>query len=130
MSEPPMKCGNVLVTSKPRTEGILGMKPEGHLFTAQAVSGMKGARAWSGRWCGTWEPVVPIWRPVQLGLWSPWSEEGEPQAAETVRGRVPSRGTGTDRLVVAVMPCNGGGAKETGHPGLFAGQPLSGGRSW
>ena len=28
--------------------------------------------------------------------------EGEPQAAETVRGRVPMRGTGAGRFVVAV----------------------------
>lgn len=106
------------------------MKPGGHLFTVQAVSGMKGARAWSGRWCGTWEPVTPIWRPVQLGMLPRWPEEGELQAEETVRGRVPLRSTGTDRLVVAVMPGNAGGAKETGHPGLFAGQLLSGGMSW
>jgi hypothetical protein len=126
-----MKCRNALMTSKPRNEGILGMKPEGHLFTAQAVSGMKGARAWLGRWYGTWEPVVPIVRPVQLDLRSPWPEEGELQTGETVRGRVPLRDTGTDRLVVAVMPRNGGGAKETGHPGLLIGQPLLlGGMSW
>jgi hypothetical protein len=31
-----------------------------------------------------------------------WSREGGPQAAETARGRVPMRGTGADRLVVAV----------------------------
>ena len=128
-SEPPMKCRNALMTSKPRNEGIFGMKPGGHLFTVQAVSGMKGARAWLGRWYGTWEPVVPILRSVQLGMLPPWPEEGEPQVAETVRGRVPSRETGTDRLVVAVMPRNGGGAKETDHPGLLAGQPLSGGMS-
>jgi hypothetical protein len=105
------------------------MKSEGYLFTAQAVSGMKGARAWLGRWCGTWEPVVPIWRPVQLDLWSPWSEEGELQAEETVRGRVPLRETGADRLVVVVMPGNAGGAKETGHPDWLAGQPPYGGMS-
>jgi hypothetical protein len=105
------------------------MKSEGYLFTAQAVSGMKGARAWLGRWCGTWEPVVPIWRPVQLDLRSPWSEEGELQAAETVRGRVPLRETGADRLVVVVMPRNAGGAKGTGHPDWLAGQPPLGGMS-
>ena len=31
-----------------------------------------------------------------------WSREGEPQAADTVSGRVPMRGTGADRLVVAM----------------------------
>jgi hypothetical protein len=32
-----------------------------------------------------------------------WSREGEPQAADTASGRVPMRGTGADRLVVAMM---------------------------
>ena len=49
--------------------------------------------------------------------------EGVPQAANTVRGRVPSRGTGADRLVVVMKPGNAGGAKGTGHPGLLGGQP-------
>ncbi len=31
-----------------------------------------------------------------------WSREGEPQAAITASGRVPMRGTGADRLVVAM----------------------------
>ncbi len=31
-----------------------------------------------------------------------WSREGGPQAAETASGRVPMRGTGADRLVVAM----------------------------
>ena len=33
------------------------------------------------------------------------------------------RGTGADRLVVALMPGNAGGAKGTGRPGLLVGQP-------
>jgi hypothetical protein len=33
------------------------------------------------------------------------------------------RGRGTDRLVVAVMPGNAGGAKGAGCPGSFGGQP-------
>ena len=52
-----------------------------------------------------------------------WGREGVPQAAHTVRGRVPSRGTGADRLVVVMKPGNAGGAKGTGHPGLLGGQP-------
>ena len=39
------------------------------------------------------------------------------------------RGTGTGRLVVAARPGNAGGAKGTGRPGLFGGQPPAGGRS-
>jgi hypothetical protein len=33
---------------------------------------------------------------------APWSREGGPQAADTASGRVPMRGTGADRPVVAV----------------------------
>src|SRR5680860_951752 len=49
-----------------------------------------------------------------------------PQAEETARGRVPMRGTGTDRLVVATKPGNAGGAKGTGCPGSPSGQPEAG----
>src|SRR4051794_390696 len=49
--------------------------------------------------------------------------EGEPQADKTARGRVPMRGTGADRLVVAVKSGNADGAKGTDRPGLFGGQP-------
>ncbi len=55
--------------------------------------------------------------------WSPWRRERGPQAAGTARGRVAARGTGTDRLVVAMKACNAAGAKGTGHPGLDGGQP-------
>jgi hypothetical protein len=50
--------------------------------------------------------------------------EGDPQAAITARGGVPSRGTGADRLVVALRPGNAGGAKGAGHLGLLGGQPV------
>ena len=103
-------------------------EPGGNLFTAQVVSGVEAARAWFGLWYGTWEPVAPIQRPLVGGL-APWSWKGDPQAEETVRGRVPMRGTGTDRLVVAMRPGNAGGAKGTGHLGLFDGQPQFCGRS-
>src|SRR5262249_46297947 len=55
--------------------------------------------------------------------------EGVPQAGHAVRGRVPSRGTGADRLVVVTKPGNAGGAKGTGHPGLLGGQPAGAGRN-
>ena len=100
-------------------------KSDGCLLTGQAVSGMKVARAWSWLLCGTWEPVAP--RPQTAsgaGVARGRVWEGDPRAAETVRGRVPMWGTGADRLVVAVMPGNAGGAKGTGCPGLFGGQPL------
>ena len=34
-------------------------EPGGCLLTGQVVSGVKVARAWSGLWCGTREPVAP-----------------------------------------------------------------------
>lgn len=101
-------------------------EPGGNLFTAQVVSGVEAARAWFGLWYGTWEPVVSIPRSGGMAL---WSQKGDPQAEETVRGRVPMRGTGADRLVVAMRPGNAGGAKGTDHPGLFDGQPQLCGRS-
>ena len=39
------------------------------------------------------------------------------------------RGSGADCLVVAMKPCNGGGAKGAGCPGSFGGQPDVLGRS-
>jgi hypothetical protein len=46
-------------------------------------------------------------RPDAVGqskwVWlAPWSRKGGPQVATTARGRVPMRGTGTGRLVVAM----------------------------
>ena len=41
-------------------------------------------------------------RPVEMGgCCAPWLRKGDPQVAETARGRVPMRGTGTGRLAVA-----------------------------
>ena len=67
-------------------------------FLARWLSGVEVARAWFGRWCGMWEPLASIWL---AGCWCGW-REGELQAAESARGRVPMRGSGADRLVVAV----------------------------
>ncbi len=98
-------------------------EPGGDLLTAQAVSGIKAARAQLRLWCGTCEPVAPTPSAVHWTTTVPRPREGGPQAGATARGRVPMRGTGTDRLVVAMMPGNAGGAKGAGHPGLFGGQP-------
>ena len=102
------------VQSLPREE------PGGCLLTGQVVTGVKVARARFRRWHGTWEPVAPM---VLAGCWAGQSK-GVPQAAGTARGRVPVRGTGADRLVVAVRPGNAGGAKGTGCPGSLGGQPV------
>src|ERR1700758_2182189 len=111
------------MTSKPGDDHLPRDEPGGNLSTAQAVSGMETARAWFRLWHGTWEPVALIPSIVHWAGWPPDRPEGGPQAAGTVRGRVPTRGTGTDRPVVAVRPGNAGGAKGTGHRGSVSGQP-------
>ena len=89
------------------------------LLTGQVVTGVKVARARFRHQHGTWEPVAPM---VLAGCGA-GQPKGVPQAAESARGRVPVRGTGADRLVVAVRPGNAGGAKGTGCPGSLGGQP-------
>jgi hypothetical protein len=129
-SEPLMRCRNGMSDIKTRVSPRSWDEPGGCLLIGQVVSGMKAARAWSGLSCGTWEPVA-LWRRTASGrLACGWLPAGEPQAAETVRGRVPIGGTGADHLVVAVMPGNAGGAKGMGRPGLFAGQPSLTGGAW
>jgi len=44
-----------------------------------------------------------------------------------MRGRVPMRGEGADRLVVATMPGNAGGAKGSDCPAVAMSQPVRGG---
>jgi hypothetical protein len=121
-SEPSVKCRNRLDGIETGERRDLGMSLGETLLTAQVVPGMKAARAQVRLWHGTWEPVAPM-------RWSLWLPEGGPRAADTARGRVPMRGTGADRLVVAMRPGNAGGAKGAGHLGLVDGQPPAGGRS-
>jgi hypothetical protein len=99
-------------------------EPGGNLPTAQAVSGMKVARARSGLLCGTREPATTMLRPI--GEVPGRARKGEPQVAETARGGVPMRVAGTDRLVVVMKPGNAGGAKGAGCPGVLIGQPRCG----
>jgi hypothetical protein len=73
----------------------LGISLGEDLLTAQAVYGMEVARAWLRLWYETWEPVASK-AAVGLGERPARPSKGEPQAAETARGRVPTRGTGTD----------------------------------
>ena len=110
-----------------KTDGAIQRRdePGGYLFTAQAVSGMQVARALFGLWYGTFEPVALI---APMEQWTQ-RQEGESQGAKTPRDRVPMRGTGTDRSVVAMKPGNAGGAKGAGHLDSLRGQPLVGGMS-
>jgi hypothetical protein len=117
-----MNCRKRIDDIKTEVELLPRDEPGRDLVTARVVSGMKVARAWPRLLCGTWEPVAPMLRPtgwVVLGR----LREGDPQAKEIARGSVPMRGTGADRLVLAMRPGNAGGAKGAGCPGLLGGQP-------
>jgi hypothetical protein len=128
-SEPSLTCRNAEDGIKTEGHGSPRDELGGYLSTAQVVPGMEVARARFRLRYGTWEPVAPMLSAVQWTYRVRWPREGGPQAAITGRGRVPMRGTGTDRIVVAVMLGNASGAKEADCPGSFDGQPPSGGRS-
>lgn len=119
VSEPLLKCRKRSGDIKTGVQLLPRDESGGDLFTALAVSGMKVARARFRHRCGTWERLAPI---TPAGGWTSWPE-GDLQAAETARRRVPMRGRRADRLVVAGKPGNAGGAKETGRPGSFSDQP-------
>jgi len=121
-SEPLMTCREEITGIGTRVGNRPWEEREGNLFPAHAVPGMEAARAWFRRRCGTWEPVHRYSRHCVR-------REGDLQAAETARGRVPMRSTGTDHLVVAMKPGNAGGAKGVDHPGVAGGQPPRGGRN-
>ena len=122
-SKPSMTCRKRMDDIETGRESFFRDKPGGYLPTAQAVSGIKAARAQLRLWRGTCEPVVPIPMTVHWTRRVPRSREGEPQAAGTARGRVPMRSTGADRPVVVMKPGNASGAKGTGHPDVAGGQP-------
>ena len=127
-SEPLLRCRKRIGGIETGAGFVSRDEPGGCLSIGQAVSGMEVARAWSGLLCGTCEPVAPRRRSAHWTSGPSGRCRGDPQAAETVRGRVPMRGTGAGRLVVAARPGNAGGAKGTGRPGSFGGQrPLVGG---
>ncbi len=113
VSEPLLKCRKRSDDIRTGVQLLLRDESGGYLSTALVVSGMEVARARFRRWCGTWERLAPT---LLAGGWA-GRREGGPQAAETVRGRVPMWGRRADRLVVAVKPGNAGGAKGTGCPG-------------
>ena len=121
-SKPPMTCRKRIDDIETGRESFSRDEPGGYLSTAQAVSGIKAARAQLRLWCGTCEPVASIPSAVSGTVKAPWSQEGGPQAAGTARGRVPMRSTGTGRLVVVMKPGNAGGAKGAGHLGVAGGQ--------
>ena len=118
VSEPLMNCRKRSDDIKTGVQLLPQDKPGGYLLTALVVSGTKVARARFRRWCGTWERLALI---LLARCWT-GQREGEPQAAETVRGRVLMRGREADHPVVVTMPGNSGGAKGMGCPGSFSDQ--------
>ena len=119
VSEPLLKCRKRSGDIETGVQLLPRDEPGGYLPTALVVSGTKVARARFRLRCGTWERLAPI---RSAGCWAGW-REGEPQAAETVRGGVPMRGRRADHPVVAAMPGNAGGAKGMGCPGSLVDQP-------
>lgn len=61
-----MTCRKRIGDIKTGVESLLRDESGGCLLTGQVVSGMKAARARSGRPCGTWEPVAPMTRLVKV----------------------------------------------------------------
>jgi hypothetical protein len=98
---PPMKCRKRRDDIKTGVESLPRDQPGGSLLTGQVVSGMKAARAWSGLWCGTREPVAPMGRPGQwsgLGLrLVVWSENPKQLICEGESSDAGHRG-GPDRI--------------------------------
>ena len=88
---------------KTEVESLPRDEPGGSLLTGQVVPGVKVARAWSGLWCGTREPVAPMGRPASGAVLAcGWSSGARTPSSRSARGRVVMRGTGADLLVVAV----------------------------
>jgi hypothetical protein len=61
-----MTCRKRIDDIKTGVESLLRDEPGGSLLTGQVVSGIKAARAQSGRPCGTWEPVASMIRPEKV----------------------------------------------------------------
>jgi hypothetical protein len=83
---------------KPGSSCCPGKSLAGACLLARWVSGAEVARSRFRLRCGTWEPLALM---CPAACWR-GRRKGEPQAAESARGRVPMRGRGADRLVVAM----------------------------
>src|SRR6266536_4786012 len=88
-SKPLMTCRNRIDGIKTEGNRYIGTSLGENLLTAQVVPGIEVARAWLRLWQGTWEPVASN-VVVGLGQQPAQPPKGEPQAAETARGRVPT----------------------------------------
>ena len=91
-SKPLMTCRKRIDDIKTGRESFSRDEPGGYLPTAQAVSGIKAARAQFRLWCGTCEPVAPIL--IRPFIWAC-------AATRSARGRTPSRRNGKGQSTVA-----------------------------
>ena len=108
---PPMKCRKRRDDVKTGVESLPRDQPGGSLLTGQVVPGVKAARAWSGLWCGTREPVAPMGRPASGAVLSCGRSPGaRTPSSRSARGRVVMRGTGADRPVEGLAVPGGDGA--------------------
>jgi hypothetical protein len=114
----------LLVTSKPERSDGFGMSLEGTCLLSRRCPACRwrelglGFGAERGNLSSRYRATVQ------------WADDGFPVVErEHPEWRTPQgaeyqlRGTGADRLVVAMMPGNAGGAKGTACPGSFGGQP-------
>jgi hypothetical protein len=114
VSEPPMKCRKRRDAVETRVQSLLW---EGAWGTPVSCPG-------GGRHEGGASPVQALVRNV--GTYRS-DAKGEPASGRPTRGRVPMRGGGADRRVVAKKPGNAGGAKASACPAEGASQLERGG---
>jgi retron-type reverse transcriptase len=114
VSKPLTTCRKRRDAIETRLQLLAWDKLGGSLSTAQAMAGMKAARARHRLSCGTWEPVAPMRREIS-------------KRVDPVRSRVPMRGEGADRLVIVTKSGNADGAKEPTRPAAAMGQLERGG---
>jgi hypothetical protein len=128
--EGPLTAGQVCDEKTNVCEPLLTHRKNRTMASKPGLSGVPGMKA-RPLWCAVsqeaacvlaWRCPVYRWRELVVGagmeqenlssryrlgrscglVQSPGRREGDPQAGVTVRGRVPMRGTGADRLVVAM----------------------------
>lgn len=113
-SEPLMKCRKRMNVIETGLQSLAQDKLGGHLFTVQAMTGMKGGVSPSAGSC------------AERGNLSPRCK-GKSPSGRPMRRKVPMRGEGADRPVVVMKPSNVGGARGPACSAKDIGQPEKGG---
>jgi hypothetical protein len=99
MASKPGPVGGSGIRRALRGEPSAREQPAGGPGGARCIGGVSSSQAlaWNRRTCRPDSDGQSKW--VRS---APWSREEDPQAANTASGRVPMRGTGADRFVVAM----------------------------